>query len=244
MHPAGTGHLSLEGRHALVSGASRGIGRAIAEALAGAGAQVTLVARGEPALRALAASIGARSAPVRCDLTDAVAVAEMVDGLSAANAMPDVLVNNAGLFPLASLDVMDPVAFERTVQSNLIAPFYLLRAVLPHMKAHRSGHVVNIGSVADRSIFTGNGAYSASKFGLRAMHEVLSQELRGTGVRSTLVSPAATDTSAWDPVDPDNTPGFPKRASMLRPSDVAEAVLWALTRPASVNVDEVRLSSL
>ena len=241
--PAHTGLLPLNGRQALVTGASRGIGRAIAEALAGAGAQVTLVARDEVALREVAASIGALSSAVTCDLTDAMAVAGMVDELSAAEAMPDVLVNNAGLFPLASLDVMDPVAFERTVQSNLVAPFYLLRAILPHMKAHRAGHIVNIGSVADRNIFTGNGAYSASKFGFRAMHEVLSQELRGTGVRSTLVSPAATDTSAWDPIDPDNTPGFPKRASMLRPSDVAEVVLWAVTRPLHVSVDEVRLSS-
>jgi NADP-dependent 3-hydroxy acid dehydrogenase YdfG len=240
--PAGAGLSPLDGKHALVTGASRGIGRAIAEALASAGARVTLVARDEVALREVAASIGASSAAIGCDLTDAMAVAGMVDALAAADAMPNMLVNNAGLFPLASLDVMDPVAFERTVQSNLVAPFYLLRAILPHMKAHRSGHIVNIGSVADRSIFTGNGAYSASKFGFRAMHEVLSQELRGTGVRSTLVSPAATDTSAWDPVDPDNTPGFPKRASMLRPADVADVVLWAVTRPLLVNVDEVRLS--
>jgi NADP-dependent 3-hydroxy acid dehydrogenase YdfG len=74
------------------------------------------------------------------------------------------------------------------------------------------------------------------------LHEVLREECAGTGVRTTLVSPSATDTPIWDPVDPDNTPGFPPRASMLRAEDVADAVLWAVTRPAHVNVDELRVS--
>jgi NADP-dependent 3-hydroxy acid dehydrogenase YdfG len=74
------------------------------------------------------------------------------------------------------------------------------------------------------------------------MHEVLREELRGSGLRATLVSPSATDTPLWDPIDPDHTPGFPPRAAMLRPDDVADAVLWAVTRPRHVNVDEVRLS--
>ena len=111
------------------------------------------------------------------------------------------------------------------------------------MRARGHGHVVTLGSVADRNIFHGNGAYSASKYGQRAMHETLRTELRGSGVRATLVSPAATDTPIWDPVDPDNTSGFPKRSEMLRAEQVADAVLWAVTRAAAVNVDEIRLSS-
>lgn len=110
------------------------------------------------------------------------------------------------------------------------------------MRAQGAGDIVTVGSVADRHIFGGNGAYSASKFGARALHEVLRAELVGTGVRCTLVSPAATDTPIWDPIDPDNTPGFPPRAAMLRPHDVADAVLWAITRPPHVNIDELRLS--
>ena len=236
--------VSLVGRHALVTGASRGIGRAIARALATVGARVTLVARGIDALQDAAREIGANAAVASCDLCDAFAVAKLGAALHARGAMPDIVVNNAGLFPLAALDVMDPHTFEQTVQSNLIAPFFVLRALLPSMKAHGTGHVVTIGSIADRNIMSGNGAYSASKYGQRAMHEVLRQELRGTGVRATLVSPAATDTPIWDAIDPDNTPGFPSRASMLKAGDVADAVLWAVTRPAHVNVDELRITSV
>ena len=235
--------LPLSGRTALVTGASRGIGRAIASALAGAGARVHLLARTAHDLDDAARAIGANATTHRCDVTDASSVASVVGEIMARDAAPDILVNNAGLFPLGAIDAMEPELFEHTIQANLIAPFRVLRAMLPSMKARASGHVVTIGSVADRIIFPGNGAYSASKFGQRALHEVLLAELRGTGLRATLVSPAATDTPIWDPVDPDNTPGFPKRAQMLRDTDVADAVLWAVTRAAGVNIDEVRLSA-
>jgi NADP-dependent 3-hydroxy acid dehydrogenase YdfG len=126
---------------------------------------------------------------------------------------------------------------------NLVAPFHFTRAFLPGMRARKSGHIVLIGSVSDRNIFPGNTAYAASKYGARAMHEVLRLETRGSGVRTSLVSPAATDTDMWDAVDPDNREGFTKRADMLRPEAVAEAVIWTLSRPQSVNIDELRLSS-
>ncbi|MCC6243138.1 MAG: SDR family oxidoreductase [Gemmatimonadaceae bacterium] len=233
----------LAGRHALVTGASRGIGRSIAVVLARAGARVTLVARGAEALHDAVQEIGERATAVPTDLAKASAVEALVSHLEAAGALPDLLVNNAGLFPLASLDTQDVTAFEDAVRVNLIAPFLLVRALLPHMKTAQRGHVITIGSVADRHIFPGNGAYSATKYGQRAMHEVLVQELKSSGVRGTLVSPAATDTPIWDPIDPDNRPGFPPRASMLRPGDVADAVLWAATRPPHVNIDEIRLSN-
>jgi NADP-dependent 3-hydroxy acid dehydrogenase YdfG len=125
---------------------------------------------------------------------------------------------------------------------NLVAPFALVRAFLPRMRERGSGHLVTIGSIADRNIFPGNAAYSASKYGLRALHEVLSAELRGTGVRTTLVSPGPVDTELWDPIDPDNRTGFTPRAQMLTAAEVAEAIRWALAAPAGVNIGELRLS--
>jgi NADP-dependent 3-hydroxy acid dehydrogenase YdfG len=153
-----------------------------------------------------------------------------------------LLINNAGVFPLAPIVDTTPEVFADTIDSNLVAPFRVLHALLGPMRESGCGHVVTIGSVADRRTFGGNSAYAASKFGARALHEVLREELVGTGVRATLVAPSATDTPIWDPIDPDNTPGLPPRAAMLRPDDVADAVLWAVTRPPHVNVDEVRLS--
>lgn len=235
--------MSLNGRSALVTGASRGIGRATARALANAGARVFLLARNRADLDAAAEEIGHLASVHPCDVTDASALASALGPVfEMAHGVIDILVNNAGVFPLAPVAETTPESFDRTIAANLGAPFRVLHSVLPGMRARGAGHVVTIGSIADRRIFGGNGAYSASKFGARALHEVLREECAGTGVRTTLVSPAATDTPIWDPVDPDNTPGFPPRASMLRPDDVADAVLWAVTRPMHVNVDELRIS--
>jgi NADP-dependent 3-hydroxy acid dehydrogenase YdfG len=233
----------LRGTSAVVTGASRGIGRAVAGALAAAGARVFLISRSAGDLEQVATVIGRGAVAVPCDVTNADAVNRAVDviGESAA-AGPMILVNNAGVFPLGAIERTDPAIFERALQANLMAPFRFLHVFVPRMRAGGQGHVITIGSVADRSIYSGNGAYSASKFGARALHEVLREELRGSGIRATLVAPSATDTPIWDPIDPDNTPGFPPRAAMLRPEDVADAVLWAVTRPSHVNVDELRIS--
>jgi NADP-dependent 3-hydroxy acid dehydrogenase YdfG len=125
---------------------------------------------------------------------------------------------------------------------NVVAPFRFVRAFLGSMIEAKAGHVVTIGSVADRVAFPENGAYAASKFGARALHEVLRGETRGTGVRSTLVSPGPVDTAMWNEVDRGERTDLPARSQMLGPQDVAGAVLFALTQPASVNVDELRLS--
>ena len=103
------------------------------------------------------------------------------------------------------------------------------------------GHLVTIGSVSDHVAFPGSAAYAASKYGVRGLHEVIAEELKGTGVRTTLLSPGPVDTKLWDEVDPDSKPGFTKRAAMLQPSDVADAVLFAVTRPPRVSVDEISL---
>jgi NADP-dependent 3-hydroxy acid dehydrogenase YdfG len=237
------GEPALAGRTALVTGASRGIGLACARALAAAGARVAMVARTEDVLRAAAREIGLSAVPIVGDLSRSDAVRRVVQEIeSSFGSAPDIIVNNAGLFTLASLDATSPAEFARTVDTNLVAPFAVIHAFLPTMRARRAGHVVTIGSIADRNALPENAAYAASKFGVRALHEVLRAELRGSGIRASLVSPGPVDTPLWDPINPDRRPGFTPRAMMLSAEAVAAAVLYVVSQPPDVNVDELRLS--
>lgn len=219
----------FDGTVAVVTGGTRGIGRACAEMLERNGAQVVVVARG-------------KGATVQCDLSDRDAVEKTIATIRERHGVPGILVNNAGVFRMAPLHGTPVDDFAEALQINLFAPFLFMRAFVSDMKAKGAGHIVTIGSIADRVIFAENAAYAATKFGARAMHEVLRAELKGSGVRATLVSPGPVNTEIWDEVDPDNKPGFTPRAEMLSPDAVASAVEFALTRPPSVNVDELRLS--
>jgi NADP-dependent 3-hydroxy acid dehydrogenase YdfG len=232
-----------EPRTAVVTGASRGIGLAIARMLVERGVRVAMLARDGERLRAAAHPLGATALAMPCDIRDLRALAGTVERVrSELGDAPDVLVNNAGMFKLATVDTVDPQDFADAIETNLIAPFRLMRAFLPAMRARRRGHIVSIGSIADHVAFPENGGYVAGKFGLRGLHEVLRAELANTGVRTTLISPGPVNTALWDDINPDERPGFTPRAAMLAPDAVAAAVIFAVTQGADVNIDEMRLS--
>jgi len=211
--------------------------------LAQQGARVVLIARNEARLKEAASRLNG-SIPIVCDVTDPGAVEKATAQIRKLLAgAPDILVNNAGIFGVSTVDLTTADFFVETLNTNLVAPFLFVRAFLAEMKERKSGHVVTLGSIADRSIFTGNAAYSAAKFGLRAVHEVLRAELKGSGVRASLISPAATDTDIWSGVTVTDPVGKPHSTrTMLNPDDVAAAVMFALTQPETVNIDELRLS--
>lgn len=237
--PAG----ALSGRSAVVTGASRGIGLAIARALLGAGARVLCLARGGERLQGAVATLGNGATAVPCDLTDPGEVDRALAAiLDACGGAPDIVVQAAGTFPLAPFHQTAPDTFDAAIHANLSGPFRLAQPLAAAMQRRGSGHIVTIGSVADRLAFPENVAYAASKFGARAVHEVLREELRGSGVRVSLVSPAPVDTAIWDAIDPDHRPGFTPRARMLQPEAVADAVRFVVTRQAGTNIDELRLS--
>jgi len=229
---------------ALITGGSRGIGLATARGLVRAGVRVAIVARGAEELAARAMELEGGTVAIGADVSAPSEVDRAIAQVREAfGDVPDILVNNAGIFIPKSLHVLTGDEFAKMMQVNLIAPFYVLRAILPTWREQHRGHLITLGSRADRTIFPDNGGYSATKFGIRAMHEALREETRGTGVRTTLVSPGTVDTPIWDTVTLPKDNRFPPREQMLRAEVVADAVVWAATRPANVNIDELRITA-
>jgi len=225
----------LTGTVAVVTGASRGIGLAVADELRAAGAHVVRLAR------SLSDGESERQTDYRADVAVAADVDRVVARVLETTGVPDIVVNNAGIFFIKGIAETSPADFARTLATNLTGPFLLARALVPHLVARGRGHLVTLGSISDHIGFTGSTAYAASKFGLRGMHEVIRAEVVKAGVRTTLISPGPVDTEIWDEVDPDSKSGFTKRKDMMRAEDVAEAVLFAVTRPERVDVTEIRL---
>jgi NAD(P)-dependent dehydrogenase (short-subunit alcohol dehydrogenase family) len=171
----------LAGRLAVVTGASRGIGLAAAQALAAEGATVVRLAR------SLKDGSRDRFRDVACDLTQAAEVVRASTRILGDWGTPNILVNNAGAFLLKAFDATDPAELDQQLAANLKAPFLVAQGFLPAMSGAGDGLVVTIGSVSDHHAYPENAAYAASKYGLRGLHETLAAEYRGTGVRFTLI---------------------------------------------------------
>ncbi|MBA3644812.1 MAG: SDR family oxidoreductase [Gemmatimonadaceae bacterium] len=228
----------LTGCNVVITGGSRGIGAVTAGRLVAEGARVLSLSR-------KAGEKQAGMDHVQCDVTKASSVAH-----AAANVVtmfagaPDIVINNAGIFQMASVAETKTEMFADVVGTNLFGPFHVINAFLAGMLKRGKGHVISIGSIADQLAFAENGAYSAAKFGVRGLHQVLRAELKGTGVRSTLISPGNVDTSMWDAhlESAEAAAKFPARDAMLRPDNIADAILFVLTLPPSANVDEIRIT--
>ena len=236
---------SLEGKVVWITGGGTGIGRAAAKVLSRIGARVALSGRRKSALddtlKELTGGPGAGLA-LPLDVADTASVEAAAKEIQASLGEVDILVNSAGLnLAKRRYHEMSVEDWQQVIAANLNGAFHCIHAVLPAMRARRDGLIINIGSVSGRNAYRENAAYSASKFGLRGLHGVLLEEIRGSGVRATLVEPAATDTALWDEVNPDNNPALPSRSQMMQPEDVAEAVVFAVTRPSSVCVPLIQI---
>ncbi len=220
-----------------MTGATGGIGEAVARRLAADGFRVCAAGRRVDRLERLAGEVGGVAVPF--DVTDENDVARARASVEAAGL--DVLVNAAGVFDLASVVQTGGEVLRRNLDVNLVGAFNVTRAFLPGMVAAGSGLLINVGSVAGWRAFPENSAYSASKFGLRGFHEVLLEELRGTGVTACLLEPGAVDTPIWDPLDPDAAPHLPNRERMLCPEDVARAAGFVAGLPDGVAVPLLRI---
>lgn len=241
------GSLPLAGRTAVITGASSGIGEAVARELANAGAAVVLGARREERLAALAEEIragGRRALHRTTDVTDPRAVEALGSAAVEETDRLDIWVNNAGVMPLSTLEELRVRDWERMVDVNIKGVLYGLAACLPVMLARGRGHIVNVGSVAGRRPFPGGTVYSATKFAVRSLTAGIQLELSASkGIRVTDVQPGVVETELMDHI-----PGEDRREDFLarwldrrklQPADVAAAVRFAVTAPDHVNVNEI-----
>jgi NADP-dependent 3-hydroxy acid dehydrogenase YdfG len=231
--------VRLAGQVAVVTGAGRGIGRAVALAFGREGAMVVLAARSGRELASVQRDIeaaGGRALAVATDVRQEPAVAALVTRALAEGGRIDCLVTAAGLAGFAPVADVKTADWDQLMAVNLRGAFLCCRAVLPTMTAQRSGTIINIGSVVTSRTLPGSAAYTAAKYGLLGFSRVLAEEMRGHGVRVGVLSAGATDTSLWDAV-----PTPPDRASMLKPEQIAEAALLMATLAPGATLEEMTL---
>lgn len=209
---------------AVVTGASQGIGRAIAEAFSERDAAlVALVARTRPKLKTVAEACrkrGGEPLVVPTDVTDDEDVSAMAEVVQEEWGVPDVLVNNAGIFDYAPLDELTLDGFREQIDVNLTGAFAVTQAFLPTMRERGDGHLFFMGSVASITAYPGNAGYCAAKHGVRGLARVVREETKDEGLRVTTVIPGATWTPTWEGVD------LPKERFMP-PEDIAQSVVDA-----------------
>jgi NAD(P)-dependent dehydrogenase (short-subunit alcohol dehydrogenase family) len=215
--------LPLDGRVAIVTGGTRGIGYAVAEALADEGASVAVSGtRDEPLKKAqsrLEARHGGRILACRSDVRDEAQVQALVEATVGRFGGLDILVNNAGIGHFVEVGRMTPEAWRDVIDTNLTGVFYACHASLPHLKKRGGGWIINISSLAGKNAFSGGAAYCASKSGLNAFSEALMQEVRYDNIRVSYLMPGSVDTGFMG-----TTPDAPSDWK-LSPADVARVVV-------------------
>jgi len=238
--------MSLKGKIAIVTGASSGIGEETALQLSRLGAKVVLAARREDRLKALQSKIQAADGVADIVVTD-VTVRSQVEALVTRtmelHGKVDILVNNAGLMPLSMMKNLHIDEWERMIDVNLKGALYAIGAVLKPMMEQKSGHIINVSSVAGRRLFPGGAVYCGTKFGLRAISEGLRSELSPTmGIRVTTIEPGAVATELLHTItDNDVLKHFERMKGMkpLESIDIANSIVYALSQPDHVDVAEI-----
>lgn len=241
--------IELRGQWALVTGATSGFGRSIAERLAASGCHVAITGRRADRLEATAAALriahGVDVTPIRFDVRDLKATTSALESAKGLLSRLDIVVNNAGLaLALDPIQSGNPADWDQMIDTNVKGLLYVTRATLPGMLERERGHIVNIGSVAGHQVYGGGAVYAATKFAVRAISDALRYDVLGTGIRVTNVEPGLAETE-FSLV---RFKGDSARASTvyqgvnpLQGEDVADAVHWALTRPLHVNVQSILL---
>lgn len=233
----------IEGKVVVITGASSGLGEAAARLLAAQGARLMLGARRLQRLESLAAELGldAEQTVMQTDVTQRDQVKRLVDHAVHTHGRIDVIINNAGLMPHSPLERGKVEDWERMVDVNIKGVLYGIAAALPYMTAQKSGHVINVSSVAGHKVGPGSAVYSATKHAVRVISEGLRQEVKPYGIRSTIISPGAVATELPDSItDPDAAERVRKLYEIAIPADsFARAVAFAMRQPDDVDINEI-----
>jgi 3-oxoacyl-[acyl-carrier protein] reductase len=229
---------ALAGQVAVISGGGRGIGAAIAKELSSMGATAVLCGRSRGALESVARAItenGGKAEVASCDVTSLASVEAAAGLVEASFGRVDILVNNAGIRGSEGpLHQLPPDSWEQILNTNLRGVYYAVRAFAPMMIRARSGHIINISSLAGKNALPNGAAYAASKWGLNGLSHSLAEELRGYNIRVAVICPGSTNTELSPHAGKDP-------AKMLQPEDVAHAVAMLVTQSARSFVSEILL---
>lgn len=236
----------LDGKVAVVTGASSGIGEATAEALSAEGATVVVAARREDRLDDLVGRIngnGGQALAVECDVTDEEQAHALIQRAKDEFGRVDVLVNNAGVMLLSKIEKGLSEEWRQMFDVNVLGLLYTTEAAIGVMKQQSSGHIVNISSLAGRTSRAMLGAYSGTKFAVNAISEALRQELQEYNVRVTVVEPGVVETELPDHISDEEAQeaisGLIGQLEPLQPEDIANAIAYVVTQPERVSVNEV-----
>jgi clavulanate-9-aldehyde reducatase len=237
----------LEGKVAAVTGASSGIGAATAEALAAEGAAVALGARRADRLERVRERIeesGGRAVVIAMDVTDEAQARGFVERAREELGGLDVLINNAGVMLLGPIAGADTSEWRRMIEVNALGLLYCTHAALPGMAEAGSGHIVNVSSVAGRQANLGSGVYNLTKWGVTGFSEALRQECARAGVRVTAVEPGFVETELQGHNEHPAVVAALEKVQgqigeLLEAEDIAEAIVWAVSRPPRVSVNEI-----
>jgi ribitol 2-dehydrogenase len=229
----------LSGKVALVTGASSGIGRAMAMALAAEGAKLALVGRSAERLGAVADRIGNGAAAIAADLTKPGEVERVVAEASRRFEQIDILLPNAGLYIPGDVADGDPDAWDELLAINVSSVFRLARAVLPQMIERKSGHIIITSSISGHQAIQWEPVYSASKHAIQSFVHGLRRQVAGYNIRVGAIAPGIVLNELWGYTDPAVVDAKVEAREGLRSEDVADAVIYMLTRPANVTIRDL-----
>lgn len=234
---------NIQGKVVVITGASSGLGAETARHLVKAGAKVVLGARRLDRLQALAAELGLpKETAFQVDVTDREQVKALVDHAVKLHGRIDVMVNNAGLMPLAPLEMLRFDEWDQCIDVNIKGVLWGIAAALPHFKEQKSGQFINVSSVAGHTISVGGAIYSASKYSVRVISEALRKEVKPYGIRTTVLSPGAVDTELPASV---GAPGVNEaiadyyKHNAIPADSFARCVLFAMSQPENIDINEI-----